>query len=175
MKLGLCLSGGGIKGAAHIGVLKAFEESKIKIDYLSGTSSGSIVAALYASGYTSQGIYAIFKKYSNKIKYVDFLNVVKGILGLLLTRKIVINGLTSGNAIERLIKKTCNEKGVYKISDVKMPLIIPSVDLHTGALHIFSSLENRIAISDEYIYDTNISIEAAVRASCSYPRSIYPL
>lgn len=48
MKLGLSLAGGGIKGAAHIGVLKAFEEKNIKIDYISGTSSGSIVSTLYA-------------------------------------------------------------------------------------------------------------------------------
>ena len=48
MKLGLSLAGGGVKGAAHIGVLKAFEENNIDIDYISGTSSGSIVACLYA-------------------------------------------------------------------------------------------------------------------------------
>lgn len=45
---GLSLAGGGVKGAAHIGVLKAFEEKNIKIDYISGTSSGSIVSTLYA-------------------------------------------------------------------------------------------------------------------------------
>ena len=50
MKLGLSLAGGGVKGAAHIGVLKAFEEEGIKIDYISGTSSGSIVSTLYAIG-----------------------------------------------------------------------------------------------------------------------------
>ena len=51
MELGLALSGGGAKGAAHIGVLKAFEEEKIKINYIGGTSSGSIVATLYAAGF----------------------------------------------------------------------------------------------------------------------------
>ncbi len=48
MKIGLSLAGGGVKGAAHIGVLKAFEEKGIKIDYIGGTSSGSIVSTLYA-------------------------------------------------------------------------------------------------------------------------------
>ena len=48
MSLGLCLAGGGIKGAAHIGVLKAFKEENIEIDYISGASSGSIVATLYS-------------------------------------------------------------------------------------------------------------------------------
>lgn len=49
MKIGLSLAGGGVKGAAHIGVLKAFEEKGIKIDYIGGTSSGSIVSTLYAA------------------------------------------------------------------------------------------------------------------------------
>lgn len=48
MKIRLSLAGGGVKGAAHIGVLKAFEEKGIKIDYIGGTSSGSIVSTLYA-------------------------------------------------------------------------------------------------------------------------------
>lgn len=42
------MHGGGVKGAAHIGVLKALEEKNIKVDYISGASSGSIVASLYA-------------------------------------------------------------------------------------------------------------------------------
>ena len=56
MELGLCLAGGGVKGAAHIGVLKAFEENNIDFKYISGTSSGSIVATLYAVGYDSDEI-----------------------------------------------------------------------------------------------------------------------
>lgn len=48
MKLGLCLAGGGIKGVAHIGAIKALEEANIHFEYISGTSSGSIVATLYA-------------------------------------------------------------------------------------------------------------------------------
>lgn len=51
-KLGLTLSGGGAKGLAHIGVLKVLEEEGIFPDYLSGTSMGSIVGGLYATGYT---------------------------------------------------------------------------------------------------------------------------
>ena len=52
-KVGLVLSGGGAKGAAHIGVLKALEELKIPIDYVVGTSMGSIMSGLYSVGYTS--------------------------------------------------------------------------------------------------------------------------
>jgi NTE family protein len=51
-KVGLVLSGGGAKGFAHIGVLKALEENNIPVDYITGTSMGAIIGGLYASGYT---------------------------------------------------------------------------------------------------------------------------
>lgn len=55
-KIGLVLSGGGAKGAAHIGVLKYLEEAGIPIDYIAGTSMGSIVGGMYALGYSSSEI-----------------------------------------------------------------------------------------------------------------------
>ncbi|MGM9776621.1 MAG: patatin-like phospholipase family protein [Candidatus Coprenecus sp.] len=50
-RIGLVLSGGGAKGAAHIGVLKVLEELDIPVDYIAGTSMGSIIGAMYAAGY----------------------------------------------------------------------------------------------------------------------------
>ena len=50
--VGLVLSGGGAKGAAHIGVIKALEENNVPIDYVTGTSIGAIIGSLYAIGYT---------------------------------------------------------------------------------------------------------------------------
>jgi NTE family protein len=55
-KVGLVLSGGGAKGLAHIGILKALEESNIPVDYITGTSMGGIVGAMYAAGYSPQQI-----------------------------------------------------------------------------------------------------------------------
>jgi NTE family protein len=52
-KVALVLSGGGSRGAAHIGVIRALEENQIPIDYIVGTSIGAIVGSLYASGYTA--------------------------------------------------------------------------------------------------------------------------
>mgnify|MGYP006162877095 CR=1 FL=1 len=58
----MVLSGGGAKGFAHIGVLKVLEEAGIKIDYIGGTSMGSVIGGLYASGYNASQIDSIFKK-----------------------------------------------------------------------------------------------------------------
>lgn len=59
-KVGLVLSGGGASGVTHVGVLKALEEYGIPIDYISGTSMGALVGALYASGYSPLEIEQIF-------------------------------------------------------------------------------------------------------------------
>lgn len=59
--VGLVLSGGGAKGIAHIGVIKALEENDIPIDYISGTSMGAIVGGLYAAGYTTDEMMALIK------------------------------------------------------------------------------------------------------------------
>ena len=53
-KVGVVLSGGGAKGAAHIGVIKALEENNIPIDYITGTSIGAIIGSLYAMGYSPE-------------------------------------------------------------------------------------------------------------------------
>ena len=66
-KVGVVMSGGGAKGLYHIGVMKALEENGIPVDYVSGTSMGSIIAGLYAIGYTPDEMAEVFK--SDQIKY----------------------------------------------------------------------------------------------------------
>lgn len=62
MKIGLVLSGGGARGVAHIGVLKALKEKNIKITHIAGSSSGAIVGALYAAGHSWVEILDFFKE-----------------------------------------------------------------------------------------------------------------
>ena len=173
MSLGIAMSGGGVKGVAHIGALKALEEENIKIDYIGGTSSGSIVATLYAAGYKPDDIYYIFKMYCKKIKYVDFKNIFKLLFGLITTGKITIDGLNSGKSIYKLINKMCNEKNVYNISDIKMPLVIPSVNMCTGEVVCFTSSKIR-AFSDNTIFVNDADIGKVVQASCSFPTVFSP-
>lgn len=173
MELGLALSGGGAKGAAHVGVLKAFEEEKIKINYIGGTSSGSIVATLYAAGYSADEIYYIFKKYCKKIRYVELKNILKLFFGIFTTSRIIIDGLNSGKSIKKLINKVCRKKGIYNISDIKMPLAVPSVDMNTGDVICFTSSKIR-AFSDNTIFVNEANIGECVQASCSFPSVFSP-
>ena len=171
MKLGLALSGGGIRGIAHAGVLKALEDNHIKIDAIGGTSSGALIAGLYVLGYTPDDIYMLFKKHS------------KQIVGTGLNQKIyqvrnVFNkessGLRNGEKIEEIFNTLAKAKGVYKISQVdKIPISIPAVDIKNGKEYIFT---NRIPeeknVYGKYIMD--ISIGKALRASSSFPAVFCP-
>lgn len=172
MRIGLCLSGGGIKGAAHIGVLKAFEEAEIKISMVSGSSSGSIVATLYAEGYSTEQIYRIFKKYANEIRYFEYKNIFKLISGIIFKQKITITGLSSGEKISKYVKEFSKRKNVVNITDIKYPLFISSVNLANGDTYIFTSQD--VKYDKKVKYTNKISIVDAVRASCSYPGIFEP-
>lgn len=166
---GLCLAGGGVKAAAHIGALKAFEEENIKFDCVSGASSGSIVATMYALGYTSDEMWNMFQRYCKKIKYAEWKQILKLILGLILKREIIIDGLNTGKVIERIIENICKESKITNINQIKMPLLIPMVDVQKGTVYIASSLQTRRNLLDNTKIITDIPISTAVRASCSFP------
>lgn len=175
MKVGLCLSGGGIKGAAHIGVIKALEEENIKIDCISGASSGSIVASMYAMGYKSDEIFEFFKMYGKEISKINWYLILKLIVGLIFRKKIWIEGLNDGNKLAEIINKQAAKKNIKLISDIKIPLMIPSVNLYNGSINLFTSLKNSRKYSDEVIIINNIDIGKAVQASCAYPGIFCPV
>ena len=173
MKLGLSLSGGGIKGIAHVGAIKALEESGIKFDYISGTSSGSIIATLYACGYKTEEIYNIFKKYAKSVKYFDYRNILKLLKNIFSGKGFLVDGLNSGITIKNLINKMCEKKNIENINQIKMPLLIPAVNIYNEKLYVFSNniLQNK---SEDIKYIRDINIGTAVQASCSYPGIFSP-
>lgn len=175
MKIGLCLAGGGVKGAAHIGVIKALEEEKIKIDCISGTSSGSIVASMYAMGYDAEEILNLFKKYGKEISKISFGAIFKLVFGFIFSRRICIEGLNNGSKLSKIIDEQASKKNMKLISDIKMPLVIPSVNLYDGSIYLFSSERNNRKYSDEVIYLNNVNIGKAVQASCAYPGVFCPV
>ncbi len=173
MNLGLCLSGGGIKGIAHVGAIKALEEEGVKFSYVSGTSSGSIIATLYACGFTTDEMYEIFTKYAKSIRYIDFENIKRFFKNIFTGKGIRIDGLNSGTKIKKIVNEVCIKKGISNIKEIKMPILIPAVDIYTDELCVFSNNTNK-NIKSEIKYINDIDIGTAVQASCSYPGIFSP-
>ena len=168
MKLGLALSGGGVRGIAHAGVLRALEENNIKVDMIGGTSCGSLVASLYAMGYSPYYIYVLFQKYAKEIAGINMVTFATGINSILLNKKLKISGLNTGEAIEKIYDELAAKKGIKTIADIKMPIVIPSVDVSESNEYIFT---NKVPerVRNKKFYINNISIGKAVRASSSFP------
>lgn len=168
MKLGIALSGGGIRGLAHAGVLKALEENDIKVDIIGGTSSGSIVATLYAMGFSPYYIYILTKKYSKKILQTSNIPIISEIGNFILNKKFKLNGLKENYELEKAFDEIANNKGIKNLEDLKMPLLIPTVDISNSKEYIFTSqIPNGEEKNDKYI--TDIPIGKAVRCSCNFP------
>lgn len=172
MGVGIALAGGGIRGIAHAGVLKALEENGVKIDAIGGTSAGSIVATLYAMGYNPYYIYVLFKKYAQEIINIGNVPIINGIGNFIKCKKIGISGLNDGTALEKMCNELALRKRVKVIGDIKMPLVIPAVDIAEAKEYIFTNCAPRDNINDDYI--TEIEIGKAVRASSSFPAVFCP-
>ncbi len=174
MKLGVALSGGGIRGIAHAGMLKALEDNGIKVDVIGGTSSGSLVAALYALGYSPYYIYILFKRYSKDIAQINSSPIISGIGNFMMNKKVAISGLKTGETLEKAYNDLARKKGIEKIKDItQMPLVIPAVDVQLSKEYIFT---NQIPknTNDKSQYITDISLGKAVRASSSFPAIFCP-
>lgn len=82
-KIGLTLSGGGAKGLAHIGILKAIDSAGLRIDYLTGTSMGSIIGSMYAVGYSADSIEML----ARKINWEQLLTNQSSLRGIIMEEK----------------------------------------------------------------------------------------
>ena len=168
MSFGLALAGGGLKGVAHIGVFKALEELDIKIDYISGTSSGSIFAAMYAMGFTISEMRDKTLENYKMLTKVTKKPLAKAAVTLVAKGVAEIDGLMPSENISELIKVISKDKKIRNMSEVKVPLAIATVDTISTNECIFLSQEcNKIYDNIEYLY--NIPIDIAVRASMSFP------
>lgn len=151
-KVALVMSGGGIKGMAHLGVLQLMQELDIKVDVVAGTSAGALVGALYASGYTpkeivgiAECIYAEFK--SRPYKYTQFINK---------------DGLIKSELIAGLLSKYIDEEKVYSGDS---ELVMFSTELTEGSLASFSTFSKV----------SNIGVARSAVASAAYPFVFSPI
>jgi len=120
-KTGIILSGGAMRGVAHLGVLKAIEEAGIKIDVICGTSIGAIIGAFYANGYKPEEIYQLYRD-KNPFKY--------------LRPRIPVNGFLSTNKLFNDFK-TYFEGTTFE--DLKISLYVTTTNLTTGRQACFNT------------------------------------
>lgn len=173
MKLGIALSGGGIRGIAHAGVLKALEDNGIKIDVIGGTSAGSLIAALYAMGYSPYYIYILFKRYAKEMVNINSGPIISGIGNFMMNKKNTLQGLKSGKSLETIYNQIAYKKGIRKLNQIKMPIVIPTVDIMNSKEYVFTNyIPQNVEDTSQYI--TNITVGKAVRASSSFPAVFNP-
>lgn len=168
-EIGIALAGGGLQGFAHIGALKALEELNIDISYISGTSTGSAIATLYALGYTLDEIQDICKEKYKKILKIRKKTLCKMAINYLLHKETRVEGIIDGTLVENFIDEAANLKNVKNISDVKNKKIaIATVDTISMKECLFIS--NEIKNEDKNVdYIKDISLGKAVRSSMAFP------
>ena len=127
-RVGLALSGGVARGMAHIGVLRVFEEHGIPIDYIAGTSAGSLVAAAYAAGMIVDEIAEI----SRGIRWRDVGRVTLSRLGV-----------QSNARMEEFIRARLPVK---QFEELRIPLAVVATDLKTGSAVIITEGDVAFAI-----------------------------
>lgn len=140
-EIGFALSGGGIKGLCHAGVLKAFEEFDIKPDVIAGVSAGSIVGALYADGYTPEQILNFFTDISFRqmttLSFPSLKDIKQEWLSLHTSNIFApTGGIFTMDPMENFLRKHLKAK---KIEDLPIPLKIVATDLDHGTAKIFES------------------------------------
>jgi len=173
LTVGLVLSGGGAKGFAHVGVLKALEEAGVEVDYVAGTSMGAIVGGLYASGYNARELDSVLRIYDlnglvrdqlprdvssfyqkeNDAKYAISLPLVSGKIEL---PSAVSRGQSAFNVFSQLTEHVHTTDDFSKLP---IPFFCIGTNLETG---------------EEVVLDHGFLPEA-IRASGSYPGLLTPV
>ncbi len=166
MKFGLALSGGATRGAAHIGAMKALAEHGLYPSWISGTSAGSMVAALYAAGCSIREMEKIAMSLNGGIYDTDYIGIVMGVLQWILTKDTKWDGIIKGKNLEMLMKKLTKDKYMF---ESKIPLAITAVDINTGMTVMFVSSKRGLYNDRHTIYMEDVPIYEAVRASIAIP------
>lgn len=179
--MGLALGGGGLRGIAHIGVLKALEKAGHAPDMVAGTSSGAIFAALWASGWTPARMEEVSRRlrtaelYDSALTVPSALTVLAHVLGWRWRpRRPLPRGVLQGAKLERLV-------GLWtrgaRLESLERPVAILAVDVRSGKAGVFcpAAYRERVqrAMPGAIVIDGG-SLAAAVRASIAIPGVFEP-
>ena len=170
-KIAVVFGGGGAKGAAEVGALKVIERAGIPIDFVVGTSIGSIVGGLYASGYTAEQLDTMFRnqewlslltdrnqEYANQPYAVN--NGVTYIFGFpVLDKQSKGFGMMKGEKIEQMLDSMTGYRGNINFDKLKIPFRCVAVDMLT---------------TSEFVLGKG-SLAKAIRASMAIPGIFKPV
>lgn len=186
LKLGLALGGGFLRGTAHIGFIDILEREGLQVDFIAGTSAGSIVAALYAQGGLTP---AEMEKAALGLTARDVFDMAPTMCNLLLMGgKVAADifrlpfplrpplGFMKGDRLERLVNQWVGSTRTF--SQLEKTLAIVTVDINTGTLVIFlaGGFHARTVIPPEdKIFVHDVTVARAVRASCAVPGMFEPV
>jgi len=172
-KICLVLSGGGARGAAHIGVLKVLEKYRVPIDCIAGTSMGALVGAAYASGMSIPEMDAITSEITSELlfkerppreelsmqrKAEDYSLLFGPEIGLVGSSLKFPKGVVTGVQLETVLRKLSKVKGYQRFDRLAIPFRAVATDLVTGKAVIFKEGE----------------LANVMRASMSVPGAIAP-
>ncbi len=154
-RIGLVLSGGGARGAAHVGVLKVLDELRVPVDAIAGTSMGAVVGGLYASGLTGKEVESVMSSldwqdafrdrpprtdltFRRKQEDQNFL--VKFPLGLRSGKFLLPKGLIQGQKLNQALRRlTLPVSGVHDFDDLPVPFRAVATDLESGEAVVMGS------------------------------------
>ena len=172
-KICLVLSGGGARGAAHIGVLKVLEKYRVPIDCIAGTSMGALVGAAYASGMSVPEMDEITSAITSELlfkerppreelsmqrKAEDYTLLFGPEIGLVGSSLKFPKGVVTGVQLETVLRKLSKVKGYQRFDNLAIPFRAVATDLVTGKAVIFKEGE----------------LANVMRASMSVPGAIAP-
>lgn len=172
-KLGLVLSGGGAKGMAHLGVLKVLDSLHLKVNYIGGTSMGSIVSALYACGYSASEIESRIKNMNwselfndeiplDRVSIEEKMDHQRFLLDVAIVKgkaKLPSGFIRGPNLYNEFVKLTFPKIQNYYFDSLPVPLRINAVDLEKG---------------ENIVFDRGY-LPGIMRASMSIPSVFYPV
>ena len=172
-KVCLVLSGGGARGAAHVGVIAVLEQMRVPVDCIAGTSMGALVGGAYASGMSVAEMGEVLKEISTSLLFVekppreeqsirakldDNLDLFGLELGVRGTKLLLPKGAVTGVQLETVLRRLAKVKGYQRFDQLPIPFRAVATDLVTGKAKVFSDGE----------------LATAMRASMSVPGVIAP-
>ncbi len=174
MAFGLALAGGGIRGAAHVGVLLALEEAGMKPDSIAGTSAGGIVAGLYAAGITAEQLRDTVLKLTKSgaaLADPDLPGILTLVPELLARQRGACSGLLKGNKMENYLSGLVGDK---TMREIPMRLCIPAVDLITGRTVVFTNSLANVKPFGGVKWNAGVKLCEAMRATSAIPAVFQP-